>query len=141
MLPDRWCGTIAAMENRKTMFEGENGVRVFEQKKTVAWMDDVLRLIRERSGPNDYLVAYPYHPSFNVLGNRRTYEKNVYIDNATAKPGWGKLAIQRIEKNKPAIIIVSDWDINGTDASRFRNWGERCVCAHQAELRADRDIR
>ena len=129
MLPDRWCGTIAARENRKTMFEGENGVRVFEQKKTATWMNDVLRLIRERSGPNDYLVAYPYHPSFNVLGNRRTYEKNVYVDNATAKPGWGKLAIQRIEKNKPAIIIVSDWDINGTDASRFRNWAND-VYAH-----------
>jgi hypothetical protein len=122
MLPDRWCGTIAAQENRKTLFEGENGVRVFEQKKTVAWMNDVLRLIRERSGPNDYLIAYPYHPSFNVLGNRRTYEKKVYIDDAQAGPDWGKEAIKRIEKNQPAIIIISDWDINGTEASRFRNW-------------------
>jgi hypothetical protein len=129
MLPDRWCGTIAARENRKTLFEGENGVRVFEQKKTVAWMNDVLRLIRERSGANDHLVAYPYHPSFNVLGNRRTYEKKVYIDDAQAGPQWGKEAIKRIEKNQPAIIIVSDWDINGTEASRFRNWAND-VYAH-----------
>jgi hypothetical protein len=122
MLPDRWCGTIAARSNRKIMFEGENGVRVFEQKKTVAWMNDVLRLIRERSRAGDYLVAYPYHPSFNVLANRPTCEKSVYIDNAEARPGWGKAAIERIEKFRPAMIIVSDWDPNGTEASRFRNW-------------------
>lgn len=122
MVPDRWCGTIAARVNRETLFEGENGVRVYEQKKTVAWMNDVLKLIRERSGPNDFLIAYPYHPSFNVLANRRTYEKNVYVDNATAKPGWGKAAIERIDAHRPAIIIISDWDINGSDASRFRNW-------------------
>ena len=122
MLPDRWCGTYAARNDRDVFFEGENGVRVYETDKTVPWMNEVLRLIRERSRPEDYLVAYPYHPSFNVLGNRRTYEKNVYVDNATAKPGWGKAAIGRIEKFKPAIIIVSHWDVNGTDASRFQNW-------------------
>jgi hypothetical protein len=122
MLPDRWCGTIAARENRKVLFEGENGVRVYEQKKTVEWMNQALALIQKHSGPDDYLVAYPYHPSFNVLANRRTYEKNVYIDNAEAKAGWSKAAIARIEKFRPAIIVVSDWDINGTDASRFRNW-------------------
>ena len=123
MGPDRWGGTIAAREARKTIFEGENGTRVFEQKKTVAWMNDVLKLIRERSGADDYLIAYPYHPSFNVIANRRTYEKNVYIDNAKAGPGWNKAAIERIQNFRPAIIIISDWDVNGTEASRFRNFG------------------
>ncbi len=122
MFPDRWCGTIAARWNRSTLFVGENGVRIYEQKQTVAWMNDALRLIRAHSQPGDYLLAYPYHPSFNILADRPTYERNVYVDNATARPGWSEAAIQRIEKNKPAIIIVGDWDLNGTDASRFRNW-------------------
>lgn len=123
MLPDRWCGTIAARSARKTLFEGENGTRVYEQKKTIAWMNDVVKIIQQRSGSNDYLVAYPYHPTFNVIANRPTYEKNVYIDNAKAGLGWGKAAIQRIQQNRPAIIVISDWDVNGTEASRFRNWG------------------
>ncbi len=122
MLPDRWCGTIAARANRSTLFVGENGVCIYEQKKTAMWMSEALRLIRENSKQGDFLVAYPYHPSFNVLSDRPTYERNVYVDNATAKPGWSEAAIQRIEKNKPAVIIVGDWDLNGTDASRFRNW-------------------
>jgi hypothetical protein len=122
MFPDRWCGTIAARQNRKTLFEGANGARVYEQKKTVAWMNELLRLIRERSRPEDYLVAYPYHPSFNVIADRPTYEKRIYIDDVEARPGWGKKAIKDINDYRPAIIIVSDWDVNGTEASRFRNF-------------------
>jgi hypothetical protein len=132
MLPDRWCGTIAARENREVLFEGENGARVFEQKKVVAWMNEVLRLIREHSKPDEYLLVYPYHPTFNVIANRRTYEKKLYMDNAEVKPGWGAAAIKRIQEHRPAMIIVSDWDVNGTEASRFRNWAAD-VYAHIRE--------
>jgi hypothetical protein len=42
-------------------------------------------------------VAYPYHPAINLLANRRTYEKNVYIDNATRNKNWDADAIARFE--------------------------------------------
>lgn len=122
MAPDRWCGTIAARVNRDVWFEGSNGVRIYEQKKTVEWLNEVLLTVRERSGESEFLVAYPYHPAFNVLTNRPTYEKNVYVDNATAGPQWNAEAINRIESFRPKIVIISGWSINGSTASRFKNW-------------------
>jgi hypothetical protein len=77
------------------------------------------------SSPGDYLVAYPYHPSINVICDRRTYEKNVYVDNATCGPNWNEGAIKRIEKYRPNVIALSDWSINGYDDSRFSVWGEK----------------
>jgi hypothetical protein len=123
ILPDRWCGTIAARDNRETYFEGENGVHIYEQKKTVEWMKEAHRIIRANSTDSDFLVAWPYHPSFNVMTNRLSYERELYMDETRARPGWNERAIQRIEKRKPRIIVISDWAINGTEASRFKNWG------------------
>lgn len=122
MLPDRWCGTIAARSNRQTWFVGENGVQVYEQRKTVEWMEEVRDAVLARTTDSDYLLAYPYHPAFNIITNRRTYEKNVYIDNAKASAAWNQGAINRMEKFKPRVVIISGWSINGTPVSRFKNW-------------------
>jgi hypothetical protein len=132
ILPDRWCGTIAARDNRETLFEGENGVRVYEQKKTVEWMKDAHRVIRENSTDEDYLVAWPYHPSFNVFTNRRSYERQMYMDETKATGDWNARAIARMEARKPRIVVISNWDINGTDASRFKNWGASIYAHIQA---------
>ncbi len=122
MLPDRWTGTIAARKNRTKLFHGDNGVNVFLNAKEFTGLNQVQALIREHSRPGEYLVAYPYHPAFNLLADRPTYEKDVYIDNATRTANWDAEAIARIEKFQPAVIILSDWDINGTEASRFSVW-------------------
>ena len=121
-LPDRWTGTIAVRKGRAKLFEAENGVRVYVSKKEHAGLTTILGLIRRHSRPGDYLVAYPYHPSFNVLADRPTYEKNVYVDNATRSKYWDTEAISRIKQFAPAVIILSDWDINSTGSSRFSVW-------------------
>jgi hypothetical protein len=95
-------------------------------------MREALKFVRENSKDTDYLVAFPYHPSFNVFTNRRTYERKLYIDNATASPKWIAGAIENIEKYKPRIIVVGDWAVNSTEASRFKNWGAS-VFAHILE--------
>jgi hypothetical protein len=122
MFPDRWCGSIAARWSRKVLLEVENGVSVYEQKGDVQWMNDMVKAIQEHSKPGEYLVAYPYHPAFNVMANRPTYESNVYIDNAEASAKWSHDANMRIYTHKPAVIIIGDWAINGTEESRFKNW-------------------
>jgi hypothetical protein len=122
MLTDRWCGTIDARGSRKVLFEGENGVRVFEQARTVEWLTQVQKIVKDNSTEADYLVAWPYHPAFNVITNRPTYEANVYIDNATASARWSADAIARLKDKKPKIVILSGWAINGHEASRFKNW-------------------
>ncbi len=125
MLPDRWTGTIAARKNRNKRFHGENGVDVFLNTKEFNGLNQVQRLVREHSQPGDYLVAYPYHPAFNLLTDRPTYEKDVYIDNATRTANWDAEAIARMKQFQPTVIILSDWDINGTEASRFSVWATR----------------
>ena len=45
------------------------------------------------------------------------------MDETIAKGAWNAGAIARIEKRRPRIIVISNWDINGTDASRFKSWG------------------
>jgi hypothetical protein len=58
----------------------------------------------------------------NLMTNRRTYEKDVYIDNSTRTRRWDEEAIARFEKFKPAVIVLSDWAVNGHDGSRFSVW-------------------
>ncbi len=122
MLPDRYAGTIWARKARPVLFHGENGVDVFVSKKEAEGFRAILKLVRQHSTPADYLVAYPYHPALNILCDRRTYEHNVYVDNATREVGWSEEAIKRFQQFRPAVIILSDWAINGTEASRFSNW-------------------
>jgi hypothetical protein len=125
MLPDRWTGTIAARKGRKQLFQAENGVNVYVSKKELAGLEVLLTTIREHSTPADYLVAYPYHPAINLLADRRTYEANVYVDNATRSRNWDAETIRRFKEKRPAVIVISDWDINGTEASRFSVWAAR----------------
>ncbi|HEV7403719.1 MAG TPA: hypothetical protein VGO11_12360, partial [Chthoniobacteraceae bacterium] len=139
MLPDRWTGTIAAWgtfqrhghgpwhwkPKATTLFHGANGVDVYVGKNESAALEQLKTLVNAHSGSSsDYLVAYPYHPQLNLLLDRRTYEKNVYVDNATSGRGWNEAAIARIQKYRPNVIVLSDWAINGTDDSRFSVWAE-----------------
>lgn len=122
MLPDRWCGTAWIMKGRTKSFQGENGVRILVGKREKQGLDELLATIQKHSQPGEFVVAYPYHPAVNLLANRPTYERDVYVDNVTAGSGWSGKAIQRIKERRPALIVLSDWDVNGTDESRFSVW-------------------
>ncbi len=125
MLTDRWTGTIDARKGRTQEFRAENGVNVYVTKREKAGLEALHKVIREHSKPGEYLVAYPYHPTINVLADRPTYEKNVYIDNATRSKNWDQETIGRFKQFKPAVIALSEWAINGTEASRFSSWALR----------------
>lgn len=132
MVPDRWTGTIAARFKRTQMFPGENGVDVYLTKTEFKGLTALVKVIRAHSAPGEYLVAYPYHPAVNLLVDRPTYEKNMYIDNATRSANWDAQAIGRIVKYTPAVIVLSDWEINGTEASRFSVWAAKTTAWIQA---------
>ena len=122
MWPDRWAGTIWVRKDRRTRFEAENGVRVFLTKREALNLAALRDTIRAHAQPGDYLVAYPYHPALNLLSNLPTYERDVYVDNATRGARWSQEAIERIEKYQPAVIVLSEWAVNGHDESRFSAW-------------------
>lgn len=122
MMPDRWTGTIAARDFHDTRFTAANGVDVYVSVKEKNALAALCKIVTESSKPGEYLVAYPYHPTINVMTDRPTYEKDVYIDNSTRTRRWDEEAIKRFEKFQPAVIVLSDWAMNGHDGSRFSVW-------------------
>ncbi len=126
ILPDRWAGTYTIRSKRTKLFTAENGVRVFVSSRELNGLTAIQKFLREHApNPRDYVVCYPYSPGINLLANRPTYERNVYVDNATRTTRWDAEAIARFEKFQPAVIVLSDWNINGSEASRFSVWARK----------------
>ncbi len=53
---------------------------------------------------------------------RPTFQTNLYIDNVVQAPDWQQAEIAKIRRYRPAVIIIDDWKINGTEESRFSHW-------------------
>jgi hypothetical protein len=123
VLPDRWAGTWTIRKKRTKFFTAENGVNVYVSSREFAGLTAIQKFLREFApNPTDYIACYPYSPGINLLANRPTYERNVYVDNAMRTTLWDDEAIARFEKFRPEVIVLSDWDINGTESSRFSVW-------------------
>ena len=108
--------------DRRKLFEGANGVRVLVSKKEFDVLEGVRKAIVENARPGEWVVCYPYQPGYNLMTDRPTYERELYIDNATAPRGWARQAITRIGERQPAVIVLDDRAINGDDNSRFSHW-------------------
>ncbi len=115
-------GTIAARTGRKLWFHGENGVNLRCSKREAAKFQLIHDVVRQHSRDGDYLICFPYMPGFNVLTNRPTYLRNVYVDNATRSDKFSADTIRDFEQKQPAVVIVDDRAINGADASRLSRW-------------------
>jgi hypothetical protein len=126
VLPDRWAGTWTIRKKRPKFFTAENGVNVYVSTREFTGLTAIQKFLREHAPkPADYIVCYPYSPGINLLANRPTYERNVYVDNVTRTTNWDADAIARFEKFQPAVIVLSDWDINGSESSRFSVWAAK----------------
>lgn len=115
-------GTIAARFRGKTWFKGENGVNLRGTKREAVEFQTVLDAVRAHSREGDYVICYPYMPGYNVMTNRRTYLRNVYVDNSTRGENWSERTIREFAEKKPAIVIIDDRAINSVDSSRFSRW-------------------
>jgi hypothetical protein len=58
------------------------------------------------------------------MADRPTFQKHLYVDDSflIVNPWWLKQMQEDIEQKKPKMILISDWAINGTEISRFKNW-------------------
>jgi len=115
-------GTIAARFGRETKFAGDNGVRVRDFKRQATTHTTIRDTILAHARPEDFVVCFPYNPGYNLMANRRTYVRNVYVDNATHDPDWAAQTMRDFEEKQPAVIIIDDRAINGTPVSRFTRW-------------------
>ena len=97
----------------------------FVSKREAQILTGVRDAVLKHSSPSDYLVCFPYMPGYNLMTNRRTYFRNVYVDNATRSGSWSEDTIRDLETKRPAVVIVDDRKINGLDASRFSQWAAK----------------
>ena len=117
-------GTIVARSGRKVRFQGENGVRVHtKSKRKRRRLQGVYDVVMKSTKPQDYVICFPYMPGYNVMTNRRTYLRNIYVDNATRGEKWAEATIADFEQKRPAVVIIDDREINGLPASKFSHWG------------------
>ena len=115
-------GTIAARQGRKTWFHAENGVNIRTSKKEAAQLSIVRDAVLAHSKPGDFLICFPYNPGYNLMTDRPTYLRNVYVDNQTHSRSWAAETLRDFEQKQPAVVIVDDRAINGSEGSRFSQW-------------------
>jgi hypothetical protein len=115
-------GTIVARRGRKVRFHAENGVYVHVTKHEDQTLQGIYDLVMKSSKPGEDLICFPYMPGYNVMTNRPTYLRNIYVDNATRGKNWAENTIHDFEQKHPPVVIVDDREINDTRASRFSRW-------------------
>jgi hypothetical protein len=120
--PNPYGGTLAIRTNRHTEFRGANGVDVILNQGEYEEVNTLFSATVLNSTKKDYVVCYPYLPGVNFITARPTYQTNLYIDDVVQTPDWQQGEIAKIRQHRPAVIIIDDWKINGTEDSRFSHW-------------------
>jgi hypothetical protein len=115
-------GTIIARAGRKHWFRGENGVSVRVSKKELEHLTAVRDSIVACSAAGEPVVCYPYQPGYNLMANRPTYERDLYVDNVTHGKPWMEQKAREIESRRPAAVVIDNRAINAHEASRFSHW-------------------
>lgn len=118
-------GTILIRINRNMEFRGANGVDVLLNRTEYDEIDSLFKAIVLNSSKKDYVACYPYLPGVNFITGRPTFQSSLYVDDVVHPPDWQQMEIARIEKYRPAVIVIDDWKINGTEDSRFSHWASQ----------------
>jgi len=121
-MPKESGGTIGKAKKKKYEFVAENGVRVLLGSKEKEERQGVYDAVMKYTKPDDYIVCYPYAPTINFMTNRRSYEYNLYADNATETHTFYDETVAELNKYRPAVIVIDNRDINKSDSSRFSTW-------------------
>jgi hypothetical protein len=143
-LPNPYGGTLCLRTNSHSEFRGANGVDVLLNRAEYEEVNTLFSAIVLNSTEKDYVVCYPYLPGVNFITARPTYQTNLYVDNGISFPGWQQTEIAKIERYRPAVIILDDWKINGTEESRFSHWAAqmtRFVESHYRLVASVKNIR
>jgi hypothetical protein len=118
-LPNQYGGTIAIRMNRHTNFRGANGVDVFLTKAEFQEINALFSATIWNSTKKDYVVCYPYLPGVNFITARPTFQNFRHIDDVNRSQDWQQIEIVKIQKFRPAVIVIDDWTLNGTEEASF----------------------
>ena len=115
-------GGIAVSLNKNRMFHGANGVDVVMNAREFEDNTALFRVITAVSFPGEFVICYPYHPEVNFMTDRPSYEHNVYADNDIPGDRFHRALLKNVGNHSPVVFVINNWDINGTEESRFYNW-------------------
>lgn len=121
IMPREEAGTITLYE-KLVEFRGLNNVRAKVLPEDALMLEGLRDAVLNNSAPSDYVVCYPYSPTINFMTDRPSYEYDLYIDDTAAGGDFMDAAIGRIERFRPAVIVIDNRAINRTERSRFKNW-------------------
>ena len=117
-----WMGSIGRKKQNEELFRADNGVLAYVPKEQKPDYEGLYQAVVNNSAPSDWVICYPYAPTVNFMTNRRSYLKNLYVDNNTRSLAFDTEAIAKFQEKKPAVIVINDDPINATESSRFSIW-------------------
>ncbi|PWU07703.1 MAG: hypothetical protein C5B47_05690 [Verrucomicrobia bacterium] len=115
-------GSIAAIKDRGQEFIASNGVRVLVRPENLAELRGIYSIIINNSQPEDWVVCYPYLPTVNFMTNRKSYEYNLYVDNAAKVKNFDEVTINKFLRFQPAVVVINNDPINQNRVSHFKVW-------------------
>jgi hypothetical protein len=124
-------GSIAAAAGRTESFIAGNGVDVMVTSTEKSEFEFLRDIVTQNSTSGAPIVCVPYCPGVAFMTERQMLLPNFYVDDAilVGRPDWLAESIKLTQEIKPAVVIVIDWAINGTEQSRFAIWAEPYVAA------------
>jgi hypothetical protein len=115
-------GSIRSARGKTALFEAPGGISMRVRPADLGDWESLRDALLRHSEPGDWLVTYPYVPVLNILAERPSYQRKLYVDNATESPNFPFLAIAEFDEKRPAVVVINNRDINKTEFSRFKNW-------------------
>ena len=124
-------GSIAIATGRTENFSAGNGVDVLATPSEKSELEFLRELIARNSEQSETIVCLPYCPGIAFMSERQMLLPNFYVDDTflVNEPNWLSGAINLTREARPAVVIVIDWAINGTEQSRFTKWAAPYVAA------------
>jgi hypothetical protein len=115
-------GSIRSARGKTALFEAPGGISMRVRPADLVDWENLRDTLLRHSEPGDWLVTYPYVPVLNILAERPSYQRKLYVDNATESVNFPFLAIAELDEKRPAVVVINNRDINKTEFSRFKNW-------------------
>ncbi|MCX6970088.1 MAG: hypothetical protein NTV93_08040 [Verrucomicrobia bacterium] len=120
--PKESSGSIAAKKKVSRGFRALNGVNVIVRDREAIWLPGLRDAILKHSSPGEYVLCLPYSPTINFMTDRPSPLHNLYVDNTVGEKTFHSYFLDLVAKSPPAVIVVNQRKINGTEISRFQNW-------------------
>lgn len=115
-------GGIAVSQHKRFPFHALNGTDVVMNAEEFELNSAMRDLIAAVSDQGEFVICYPYQPEINFYTDRPSYERNVYADNDIPGDKFHAGFLANEAKYHPVVFVLDNWDINGTEESRFYNW-------------------